>query len=181
MSSLTCGSGGNVLNAFQEGALSYSWWIESTDGSWQIDGASDGAQIIYTAGNEGTSAIFYLDVTFEDGCIASCILSLTACDGIGGGDPGDGEEPEVPDDKDPKNKDCTDCFYTDPIEVTQEGNTFHYTIAVQHDSYCRYDLSHVSMAIPECAIIRDYSNSEGLANGGGTSGSYHRHYGDQGG
>lgn len=57
-----------------------------------------------------------------------------------------------------KNKDCDECFYTNPIVISKADQGYTYAIEVSHDN-CRYELSHMTIEIPECFTLLDYSNS----------------------
>lgn len=77
----------------------------------------------------------------------------------------DDEEESSEDNDDPvaendwnKDKDCDECFYTDPVTFTKSDAGYIYEIVVNHKD-CRYDLSHMTIEIPDCYDIVRYNNS----------------------
>jgi hypothetical protein len=95
----------------------------------------------------------------------------TPADGGGNTEPdddtgsGDGADEGQNDDGIPPSTggDCADCFYSDPVTIVQEGDAYRLNITIGHGDNCRHDLSHVTIALPGCATIVQYSNSEGWA------------------
>jgi len=74
-----CGSTNNMLSSSVEGAITYTWSVSSPDASWGITSSTNQDQIEYSAGSEGSTAIFMLTVTFEGGCEISCEMPIEAC------------------------------------------------------------------------------------------------------
>ena len=56
---------------------------------------------------------------------------------------------------------CTDCFYSSPVSVVKIGDSYRIDIEIYHGNDCRYDLSHLTIALPACATAVGYSNSRG--------------------
>ena len=56
------------------------------------------------------------------------------------------------------NKDCDECFHTELIDITESPNGYVYEFSVDHED-CRYDLSHMTIEIPDCYEVNQYSNS----------------------
>ncbi len=176
-SEVVCGSTGNVMMSSTPDAISYSWTISSSDNSWAISSASDQAQIQYNAGSAGSNATFTLTVQYEGACENVCEQTIDVCndndtpDNNPDNNPDDEttddettDEPNVDDetieddDNWNENKDCDKCFYTKPIVIRKAEQGYSYTIEVSHDD-CRYELSHMTIEIPTCFTILDYSNS----------------------
>ena len=178
---VVCSSMGNTLYTSIDGAIIYDWKVTSTDGSWTITSATNTDQIEYTAGNEGSMATFYLEVLLGSGCTAICVLDVSTCQvdnpDDGGDNPDDGgDNPDGgcdnpndggdnPDDGGTNpgdgHKDCTDCFYSSDVAIVKSGYYYEYTFTVNHNGECNFDLSHLTISLPECAWIVDYSNSMG--------------------
>lgn len=84
---------------------------------------------------------------------------------VGGDDGNEGDsgvvpesEPSIP----PAGKDnCTECFYSSPVSAVKIGDIYQIEIEIYHRSDCRYDLSHLTIALPACATVAGYSNSRG--------------------
>ncbi len=87
---IMCGSEGNTLFTSIDGAVSFDWDVSSSDGSWTITSSSDLSEITFTAGNEGTTATFFLEVLLETGCTAICALDVSTCAGADNPDNPDG-------------------------------------------------------------------------------------------
>lgn len=62
------------------------------------------------------------------------------------------------DDKDYNDKSCTECFSASPVSIVKEDDGYHYSMEINYED-CRYDLSHLTIGIPSCYEIIDYSNS----------------------
>lgn len=76
-------------------------------------------------------------------------------DGDGGdGSDGDGDNGSGSDGA------CSNPFDTDIVLVSVDGNCYTYTATVEYNGSHSYGLSHLSIAIPECASIDEVSNSE---------------------
>jgi hypothetical protein len=92
--------------------------------------------------------------------------------GTGSGDDGEvddddnesdsGAVPESELSNPPAGKDnCTECFYSSPVSVVKIGDSYRIDIEISHGNDCRYDLSHLTIALPACATVVGYSNSRG--------------------
>ena len=220
---ILCSSTNNILNSSISGAISYSWAVTSSDGSWEITSATNQGQIAFSAGNAGTNATFTLSVSYEGGCEITCEKMIEVCTGTdnpventeedpvaeeGTGDSTDGSgevstdaseddsdnsacddsSDDIPNDENAesnsddgsggdneseqsdeddytnhdnqwdKEKECDECFYTNPIVITKTNQGYMYEIEV-NGIECRYDLSHLTVEIPECYELVSYSNS----------------------
>lgn len=69
-------------------------------------------------------------------------------DGDGNGDGSDTDDP------------CYNPFDTELVLVSVEGNCYTYTATVEYNGTHTHGLSHLSIAIPECASIAEVSNSQ---------------------
>jgi hypothetical protein len=58
------------------------------------------------------------------------------------------------------NEGCGDCFKSDITQTSDGDNCIKYTVTISTDGNCRYDLSHVVVAIP-CGQLTNYSDSKG--------------------
>jgi hypothetical protein len=56
---------------------------------------------------------------------------------------------------------CIDCFNAQAVVATVVDQMYQYTIKVSSDLTCNFDLSNLVIALPECATLESYSNSEG--------------------
>lgn len=172
-SEVVCGSTGNVMMSSTPNAISYSWTISSSDDSWAISSTSDQAQIQYNAGSAGSNANVTLTVQYEGGCESVCEQTIDVCtdnstpddkpDDVNPDDettdePNVDDETTEDDDNLNKNKDCDKCFYTKPILISKAEIGYSYAIEVGHYD-CGYELSHMTIEIPSCFTILDYSNS----------------------
>jgi hypothetical protein len=160
-----CSSQGNVISTSIQGAHSYLWSIQSTDGSWSILSGADLPSLTFIAGGQGTSATFTLTVS-KDGCTQTCSYTVSTCqpqDNGGGTDPGGedpGEEPGEEPGDDGDNQSCEECLNTVARIIEESGTCRTYEMVVNTNGFCRHDLSHWTLAIP-CGSVTDYSNSEG--------------------
>jgi hypothetical protein len=175
-----CSSTGNILNSAVAGADSYQWSVTSTDNQWTITSGAGASSVTYTAGGPGSTATFTLTATM-DGCTQTCEYVVTTCKsdeeepGEEPGEPGeepDGEDPGQDPGEDPNdpgenpqepgggNESCEDCLWTEVVSVDRDGNCTTYTMQVNTNGACRYELSHWTIAIP-CGKPKYYSNSEG--------------------
>lgn len=75
-----------------------------------------------------------------------------------GGNPGVPGDNENANDGNQGQKDCDECFYSNPIKVAKTDEGYQFTIEVSHNA-CNYDLSHLTIEIPDCYTILDYSNN----------------------
>jgi hypothetical protein len=93
-SAVVCGSAGNSLTTSVAGATSYQWTVTSTDNNWSITSGAAEFEVVYTAGNPGSSATFTLTIV-KNGCTQTCSYTVTGgCterDNTGGGDPSSSE------------------------------------------------------------------------------------------
>lgn len=171
-----CGSAENIMMSSESNVISYSWSVSSSDGSWAISSTADQTQIEFTAGSAGSTATFTLNVQYEGGCESTCEKTIEVCtdesnnDGSGDDDSGDdgsdddgsGDDGDTSDEDEDhgtnNEKECDECFYTNPVLISKLDDGFSYAIEVNHDD-CRYDLSHLTIEIPSCFNIVDYSNS----------------------
>ncbi|MBL6446042.1 T9SS type A sorting domain-containing protein [Fulvivirga sp. 29W222] len=106
---------------------------EGTDGSGDGDG-TDGDN----GGNDGTD---------------------NGGDADGGSDDGDGSDSDG-DNGSGNDGSCNNPFDTDIVLVSVDGNCYTYTATVEYSGSHSYGLSHLSIAVPECASIAEVSNSE---------------------
>jgi hypothetical protein len=141
----TCHSIGNLLTTPVSDADSYQWQVTSNDGSWVIQSGALTDTLVFTAGNENTSATFTLTLT-KDGCTQSCTFVTTACTGTSVGGSND--------------ESCGDCFSSSISRVSEDGGCASYHVTFSTDGNCRYDLSHLVIAIP-CGEISNYSDTGG--------------------
>jgi len=56
------------------------------------------------------------------------------------------------------NESCADCFSSTIAQVSSDGYCAKFKVNISTDGNCRYDLSHVVIAIP-CGQISDYSTT----------------------
>jgi hypothetical protein len=160
-----CGSANNTLSTSVTGADSYSWSVESADGTWSIT-SGDSPAILFTAGAANTSATFTLTIRKND-CTKTCSYTVSSCipsDDGEGTDPG-GENPgeENPGEHESGNggsQGCDECFSTVAKLVTTSGGCRTYEMEVNSNGLCLHELSHWTLAIP-CGTISSYSNSGG--------------------
>jgi SprB repeat/Secretion system C-terminal sorting domain len=158
-----CGSSGNELITSVQGADSYSWQVESTDGQWVINEGAQSPLIVYTAGGVNSSAKFTLTIV-KDGCTQTCEYEATTCkDGSDPTDPNDNPGDNPGDDSGGDNPDgdesCSECFNSEIVTVEVDGSCRTYEVKISTDGACRHDLSHWTIAIP-CGSVENYSNSE---------------------
>lgn len=167
-SGVDCNSAENLMSTLSD-ADHYSWEVVSADGSWVISGGSNTSEIIYTSGNENTSAVFTLTVS-KNGCEQSCSYEIQSCtstdDGGGdGGDGGDGNDNDGGDDDggdddtdiDPE---CGEGYSSNVTLGSIEENCYSYQVIVDYDGNAKHALSHYSLAVP-CGDISNANNSEG--------------------
>ena len=157
-----CGSAGNTLSASVADADTYSWSVQSTDGSWSV-GENGASSITFTAGSENSSATFSLTIARES-CTQTCTYTVSACapqDNGGGTDPG-GEDPggEDPGNGEGGDQTCVECFSTAAKVIESTGSCHTYEMVVNTNGLCRHDLSHWTLAVP-CGTVSNYWNSEG--------------------
>ena len=160
----SCGSTNNIITTPVADADSYSWSVQSTDGSWTISNENS-ASVTFTTGEEGSTATFTLVIT-KDGCTRTCTYVATSCiphDNGEGEDP-DGEDPggEQPGEEEPGegSQTCEECFDTTAELIDVSGDCRTYEMVVNTNGLCRHDLSHWTLAIP-CGTVTASWNSEG--------------------
>lgn len=156
-----CGSVDNELSSAVSDADSYTWTIESSDGTWSLT-SSTGQSILFNAGAANSSATVTLTIQ-KDGCTKTCSYTLTTCTGAGdddGSDPGGEDHGNGNDDDDDGDQSCEECFLTTATLLSQTGGCRTYEMVVHTDGLCRHELSHWTIAIP-CGVLTDYANSEG--------------------
>lgn len=146
-----CGSQNNMLQTPVADADVYAWRVESTDAAWSIIGSASSASINFTAGNESSSAVFWLTIT-KGGCTQTCSYTISSCIDNGGSDPG-GEDPG-------EGGSCEDCFNTNLAVIQADGACVTYEATIGTNGDCRHELSHWTIAIP-CGEITALWNSEG--------------------
>lgn len=137
-----CNSMNNKIFAGVKEAT-YQWQLVSTDGSWQIQSGATADTLFFMAGNPNTSATVSLTVT-KDNCTQSCSYEIAACSSsssVGG-----------------NSESCSDCFKTAFVKTSATTGCNDYEVTFTTDGNCRYDLSHVVVAIP-CGTISGYSDS----------------------
>jgi len=88
----------------------------------------------------------FCEVNSSDDIIADNGNSNEASDDNDSGDDGSSAD-----------KSC-DCFYSDPVQITKTSIGYQYSIKVNYED-CQYDLSHLTIDIPDCYQIEEYSNS----------------------
>jgi hypothetical protein len=180
---IVCGSTSNIIQSTTTDAISYHWSLTSSDPGWQLSSSADQASVAFSAGGAGSSATFSLTLGFEGGCEITCEKVIEVCidnndpdnpnddpndddPGNDSGDPTDDDDnsdnPDCPDGGDNSepngNKECDECFFTNPVSISRTYGGYLYTIEVSHGD-CNYDLSHLTIEIPECFKIINYSNS----------------------
>lgn len=147
VSTVTCNSTGNKLFTAISGATSYSWTVSSSDNSWTIQSGALSDTLQYTAGNINTTGTFTVTIV-KDGCTQTCSYAVSGCtSGTGTGGTGGGN-----------NESCGDCFKSTITKKSDNGSCATYVVDITTDGNCRYDLSHLVVAIP-CGEITDYSDS----------------------
>jgi len=97
--------------------------------------------LIYTAGNQNTSATFTLAIT-KNGCSQTCSYTASTCTSTGGNN----------------NESCNDCFKSSISKISGNESCVSYEVNITTDGNCKYDLSHFVIAIP-CGELSDYSDS----------------------
>ena len=122
---------------------SYQWQLVSTDGSWKIQTGASTDTLTFTAGYLNTSATVSLSVT-KNNCTQSCTYQISTCNSstTGGNN----------------NENCKDCFKSSIVKTSSDETCVSYEVTVSTDGNCRYDLSHLVVAIP-CGTISNYSDS----------------------
>jgi hypothetical protein len=80
----------------------------------------------------------------------------------------DSEDGDADDEEDDGNNggsdednECTDCFTTIITEASVDNEIYNYNFTVDIDEVCSFDLSHLTLQLPECMTLTNYSNSEG--------------------
>ncbi|MDH5366239.1 MAG: T9SS type A sorting domain-containing protein [Cyclobacteriaceae bacterium] len=166
MDTITCNTTGNILNTLMTDADSYSWKVESSDGSWLILSGGETTQINYSAGNEGSTATFTLTIE-KDGCVTSCNIDLQSCvnvdgsgDNTGSGDTTSGDENSG---SGSEEIECGNGYSSDIILLNAENNCYTYEVTVNYDGDAKHGLSHYTMDIP-CGTISSVSNSGNWKN-----------------
>ena len=76
---ISCGTTNNTLTSTVSNAISYAWFVSSSDGGWEITSAKDQSQIEFTAGTTGSQATVMLTVAVDGGCELSCEKLISSC------------------------------------------------------------------------------------------------------
>lgn len=163
---INCNTTGNFLNTLMSDADSYSWQVESSDGSWLILSGGETAQINYTSGNEGSTASFILTIE-KNGCVTSCSIDLQSCVNVNdsGEDVGSGDTTSGDDNPDSDSEEilCGDGYSSGIVLLSAENNCYTYQVTVNYDGDAKHGLSHYTMDIP-CGTVSSVSNSENWKN-----------------
>jgi hypothetical protein len=141
-----CNSSGNVVATDITNAT-YQWQLTSSDRSWSIQSGAAADSVIYSAGNINSTATFSLTAT-RNGCVQTCTYQVSTCTSSSGGGGGNNES-------------CGDCFKSSFTQGPDGEGCIKYTVNISTDGNCRYDLSHVVVAIPSCGQLGNYSDSKG--------------------